>query len=176
MIRKVVTEPYQLIQMAGNDESEGQVHDLVPNDKRLTIREKADNVGIHGAGYAILMRDSSKGVSQIYSTTHTGNALFIMMKNPTKCAAKPKILIVLFYYKGAVHHEYATQGVAFKNISIYKCLRCLHDPQFESIKWQIHCNSPSLSAQVVQQSFPKYSISQVRQPPFSSDMTPCHLT
>ena len=86
-----------------------------------------------------------------------------------------------FDHEGVVHHEYVPPGQTITKDYYIKVLRRLMDAVrrkqqqlWASADWHLHHNkAPAHSSALVQTFLVKHHITQVCQPPYSPDLTPC---
>jgi len=91
------------------------------------------------------------------------------------------MLLAFFDSEGAVHHEYAPDGQTINKESYVEILRRLHESVRRKCpeKWQDgnwilhHDNAPAHTSHLVQQFLAKHGTTQLQQPPYSPDLTPC---
>ena len=91
------------------------------------------------------------------------------------------MLIIFFDCEGGVHYEFAPRGQTINKEYYVEVLKRLRDavrrnrPRFwSSGDWLLHHgNAPAHSSDLGQQFLANHKIVQLRQPPYSPDITPC---
>lgn len=91
------------------------------------------------------------------------------------------MLIVFFYYRGIVHHEYLPEGQTVNAIFYVEVLKRLRD-RVRRVRpnllgedgWILHHdNAPAHSSLLVREFLARNSITTLDHPPYSPDIAPC---
>ena len=136
-----------------NPEMVAKVCTLIRNDRRLTIREIAEECDISFP---------AKKARQVRSKTKV-------------------MLLVFFDHEGIVHYEFAPAGQTINKEYYVEVLKRLREAVrkkrpglWASREWLLHHDgAPAHTAHLTQDFLAKNGITQVAQPPYSPDMAPC---
>jgi len=91
------------------------------------------------------------------------------------------MLLAFFDSEGIVHHKYTPDGQTINKKFYVEVLRRLRESvrRKQPKKWPDgdwilhHDNAPAHTSHLVQQFLTKHSTTQLQQPPYSPDVTPC---
>ncbi|KAJ4434289.1 hypothetical protein ANN_22841 [Periplaneta americana] len=171
-----------------------RVRNLVMADRRLTMREIAEEVGD--------LLDTANTDPGFLNTVITGDESWVFGYDPgtkrqssqwkhpesprpkkaRQVRSKIKVMLTVFFdVRGIVHHEYAPEGQMVTKEYYHDVLRRLRDAvrrkrpdMWTANNWHLHHdNAPAHSSQLIHTFLAKHGITTVHQPPYSPDLAPC---
>ncbi|KAJ4427363.1 hypothetical protein ANN_24984 [Periplaneta americana] len=171
-----------------------RVRNLVMADRRLTVREIAEEVGD--------LLDTANTDPGFLNTVITGDESWVYGYDPgtkrqssqwkhpesprpkkaRQVRSKIKVMLTVFFdVRGIVHHEYAPEGQMVTKEYYHDVLWRLRDAvrrkrpdMWTANNWHLHHdNAPAHSSQLIHTFLAKHGITTVHQPPYSPDLAPC---
>ncbi|KAJ4448840.1 hypothetical protein ANN_00231 [Periplaneta americana] len=171
-----------------------RVRNLVMADRRLTVREIAEEVGD--------LLDTANTDPGFLNTVITGDESWVYGYDPgtkrqssqwkhpesprpkkaRQVRSKIKVMLTVFFdVRGIVHHEYAPEGQMVTKEYYHDVLWRLRDAvrrkrpdMWTANNWHLqHDNAPAHSSQLIHTFLAKHGITTVHQPPYSPDLAPC---
>ncbi|UYV62436.1 hypothetical protein LAZ67_2000571 [Cordylochernes scorpioides] len=178
-----------------------KVLELVREDRRITVREVAEEAGISFGNGSLNLEattDDPELLKRVITGDETWNYGFDSEttqqasewrfkneprpKKARKAPIKVKVMLMVFFdYQGIVHHEFQQQGSTITADSYLGVLRRLREairqkrPElWRSKSWILHHdNTPAHTALKISKFLQDHSTSVLPQPPYSPDLASC---
>ena len=178
-----------------DDRHINKIKELVLANRRLTIRDLVDMVGISFGSVQAILKDHL-GLRRLKSRLVPKFLNFFEKerrvktcekgeprpKQPRQSRSKIKVMLTVFFdYCGVVHYEFLPTGQTVNKEYYLSVMRRLREairkkrPElWANNSWILHHdNAPSHTALVLREFFAKNSTHVAPQPPYSPDLAPC---
>ncbi|UYV64875.1 hypothetical protein LAZ67_3002226 [Cordylochernes scorpioides] len=151
------------------DRNIGQVRDLVVADRKITIDNISEILGISiitgNETWCFLFDPQTKKQSLEWHTPSSPRRKKVCLDK-----SKGKVMLVVFFdYQGIVYYEFIKEGVTINKQAYKEILVRIRD----AIRRKRNIFKKSKQAIIVQDYLVKHSVSVLPLPPYSSDIAPC---